>query len=136
MGNRISVGCKLPQGLILEMGYSIEGGNVVQGPDYQRVALNGASQHSTIVGTLRSPSPTDLRPGITNGVDEELFDAWVKQHANTNIVKNGLIFKAKNAAEATAMANDLTKKKTGFEPVDPAKHPGIQKMTEGDSAAK
>lgn len=136
MGNLVSVGCKLPQGLILELGYSIVDGNVVQGDSYKRIVLAGANQHSVTEGALRTPSPKDLRPGITNNVDEEAFDAWVKAHANTNIVKNGLVFKAKNAGEATARANDLTQKKMGMEPVDPSKHPGVGKLTEGNDAAK
>jgi hypothetical protein len=128
----ISVGCKLPQGLIIELGYKIVPGGVERGPDYQQIQLAGANQHSTIVGTLRSPSPRDLRPGITNNVDEALFDAWMKAHANTNIVKNGLVFKAKNAGEATAKAADIAQKPSGLEAIDPTKVKGLKKFNPDD----
>lgn len=131
-GNLISVGCKLPQGLIIEVGYDLVPGGVSRGPNYKRIELAGANQHSTTVGQLRTPSPKDLRPGITNNVPEEIFDAWVAAHADSNIVKNGLVFKARNAGEATAKAADLTQKPTGMEAVDPTKHPSIGKMTEDD----
>ncbi len=127
----ISVGCKLPQGLVMELGYDLVAGGVTRGPNYKRVVLAGANQHSIVVGTLRTPSPANLRPGITNNVDESFYDAWVAAHADSNIVKNKLIFKAKNAGEATAQAVDVTKQKTGMEPIDPSKHPGIEKMTDG-----
>lgn len=136
MGNLVSVGCKLPQGLILELGVSIVGGNVTRSAGYKQIKLAGANQHSVTVGALRTPSPKDLRPGITNNVDEADFDAWVEAHKDTNIVKAGLVFKSKNAGEATARANDLTQKPTGMEPVDPTKHPGVGKLTEGDEATK
>ena len=136
MGNLISVGCKLPQGLIIEVGYSVEHGNFVQGEHYKRVVLAGANQHSIVTGALRTPSPAQLRPGITNNVDEAVFDEWLAKHKDTNIVKNGLVFKAKNAGEATARANDLMQKPTGMEAVDPTKHPGVGKLTEGEAATK
>lgn len=136
MGNLVSIGCKLPQGLVLEVGYSVEGGNLMRHADYKRIVLAGANQHSIVQGNLRTPSPKDLRPGITNNVDEAVFDAWVEAHKDTNIVKNGLVFKAKNAGEATARANDLKAKPTGMEPVDPTKHPGVGKLTEGEDAGK
>lgn len=131
-GNLISVGCKLPQGLIIEVGYEMVPGGTIKGENYRRIVLAGANQHSTVVGTLRTPSPKELRPGITNNVPEDVFDEWVAKHKDTNIVKNGLVFKAKNAGEATAKAADLAAKPTGMEPLDPSKHPGITKMTEGD----
>ena len=127
----ISVGCKLPQGLVIELGYKIVPGGVEKGPDYRQITLAGANQHSVVIGQLRTPSPKDLRPGITNNVPEDLFDAWVAAHANTNIVKNGLVFKAKNAGEATAKAADLAQKPTGLEAIDPTKA-GVKKFDPND----
>ena len=126
----VTVGCKLPQGLIIEMGYEAVPGGIKKSADYKAVTLNGANQHSVLLGSLRTPSPADLRPGITNNVDEAFFDAWVEAHKDTNLVKNKLVFKAKNAGEATAQAADLTKKKIGMEAVDPSKHPSVVKRTE------
>lgn len=130
MANLISVGCKLPQGLIIEVGYKAVPGGIERGADYQKVTLAGANQHSIITGSLRTPSPGDLRPGITNNVDEALFDRWVADHQDSNIVRNGLVFKAKNAGEATAKANDVAKKRTGMEAVDPTKQTSVTKRTE------
>ena len=126
----VSVGCKLPNGIILEMDYEIVNGNVIRGEKYQRVELAGANQHSIVTGDLRTPSPKDLRPGITDNVDEAFFDAWMKLHSSLSCVKNGLIFKAPNKGEAIARAADETQKKTGMEPVDPTKVKGVEKRTD------
>jgi hypothetical protein len=128
----ISVGCKLPQGLIMELGYEIVPGGVNKLPEYKRVVLAGANQHSVVTGSLRSPSPKDLRPGITNNVDEAFFDAWVEAHKATNIVRNGLVFKAKNAGEATAKAADIAQKPTGMEALDPTKQSSVKKFDPDD----
>lgn len=125
----ISVGCKLPQGLLLESGYKVHEGNLVRGADYKSVKLAGANQHSIDLGSgMRTPAPRDLVPGITNNVDEAFFDAWVAAHKDTNIVRNGLVFKAKSAAEAHARAQDDAQKPIGLEPLDPTKVRGIEKL--------
>jgi hypothetical protein len=131
MANLITVGCKLPQGVIMEVGYKVTPGGVVKGPNYKRVVLAGANQHSIITGALRTPSPRDLRPGITENVDEAVFDEWAKK-GGVNLVKNMLVYKAPNRSDAEAIAKEITPEKTGMEAVDPTKHPGITKLKEDD----
>lgn len=132
-GNKISVGCKLPQGCIMETGYKVVGGGVIRGEKYQRVALAGANQHAIIQGIMRTPSPASLMAGITDNVDESMFDEWAKT-AGAGLVKRMIVYKAKNHADAVAIGNEMFKEKIGMEAVDPSAHPGISKRTEGDSA--
>jgi hypothetical protein len=112
----VTVGCKLPNGLIIESGYTFAAGQVVRLPNYKRQILNGAN--STRPPGVRAVSPVNHEPGITENVDEEFFDKWVADHRDSNIVKNGLIFKMKNKHEATARAKDEAQKRTGFEPLN------------------
>ena len=121
------VGCKLPNGLIIEMGYDVVAGGVSRTSRYKRQVLNGANQHVTVIGPNRTPSQPTLKPGITQNVDEELFDAWLKQHASTFVVRNGLVFKEPNLGEATAHAAEMAQQRIGLEPVDPSKHPNVGK---------
>lgn len=127
-----SVGCKLPQGLIIELDYRVVGGGIVRGANYARITLAGANQHSIIRGTLRDPSPANLQPGITDNVDEEAFDKWLADHKDTNLVKNMLVFKANSHKEAEAIAKEVTTEKTGLEAIDPSKVRGIEPATEGE----
>jgi hypothetical protein len=127
MANLISVGCKLPQGLVIEVGYEVTNGgtNLVKQPSYARIVLKGANQHSIILSPgVRSPSPTDLQPGLTHNVDEAVFDEWARTHKQ---FVPSLVFKATKPKEAAAIAKEMTKEKTGLEAADPTKARGITK---------
>lgn len=133
MSKVVSVGCKLPQGALLEVGIKVIPGGIIKGEKYKAVKLNGANQHAVIEGPLRTPSPAHLRPGITHGVDAEFMAQWMKEHRDTNLVKNHLIFVETEQASAVAHAEELATERTGLEPVDPSKHPGIKPL-EKDAA--
>jgi hypothetical protein len=114
--------CKLPHGLILESGYSFTtNGAVVRSPEYKRVKLAGSNQ-STLQLAAQNPGLTvvsrpHFRAGITINVDEAFFDKWVKDHADSNIVKNRQIWKCKSLAEAQGQARDDTERTSGVEPL-------------------
>jgi hypothetical protein len=114
--------CKLPHGLILESGYSFTtNGAVVRLPEYKRVQLAGANQ-STLQIAEQNPgialvSRPHFRAGITINVDEAFYDKWVKDHADSNIVKNRQIWKCKSLAEARGMSTDDSERKIGVEPL-------------------
>jgi hypothetical protein len=114
----VTIGCKLPNGLVIESGYTFASGACIKLPNYKRVMLNGAN--STKPASVLV-APKEFTPGITENVDEAFFDKWVADHAESNIVKNGLIFKMKNRNEATARAKDESAKTIGFEPIDTSK---------------
>lgn len=105
MTARISIGCKLPNGIMLQMGIPDTEG-------YREIKLKGANE-ATVVGGF----------GITENVDEALFDAWYASHKTLPWAKQGLVFKAKNRAEAEARAVDNTEQKSGFERLSPDKLP-------------
>jgi hypothetical protein len=138
----VTVGCKLPNGLILESGYTVDNGNVVRTPEYKRLKLNGANQSRfTIVQSLDGKSvrelanpkaPLHLEPGITENVDEAFFDKWVEDHKHSNIVRNKLVWKAKNKSEAKARAIGETQKDIGFEARDQTKLGGKLKAFNAD----
>ena len=92
----VTVGCKLPNGLIIEL-------------DEQRVVLNGANSSNLIGGF-----------GLTE-VNKPLFDAWLEKHKDYEPVKQGLIFAQEKPANAQAEARDKAELKNGFEGIDPKK---------------
>lgn len=111
----IKVGCKLPHGLILELGYRLEkiSGNIIKDDTYRRIVLNGTNSN-LIQG---APAQRVQAPGITF-VDESDFDAWMKKNNALGFVKAGMIYKIASEAEGQAIALDLGSQKTGFEPLD------------------
>lgn len=92
----VVVGCKLPNGLILELGRPGEGA-------YTRVRLNGANSAQIIGGA-----------GLTD-VSEEFMTAWLKKNAELSFVRQRLVFVGNDVTEASAVAIDRAQQKTGFE---------------------
>ncbi|HEV2540200.1 MAG TPA: hypothetical protein VGU03_10885 [Frateuria sp.] len=92
----ITVGCKLPHGLIIRTGG-------------KSITLAGANS-SRIVGGY----------GLTQ-VDKEFFDAWSTEYAQFGPLKHGLIFAQDKANAAESRAKEQAEIKTGLEPLDLAK---------------
>lgn len=102
---QITIGCKLPNGLILEVGE-------------KRVTLNGSNSSAIIGGH-----------GITENVDADFFGAWLKANKDLSFVKAGHVFAHEKAANVAAQAKERASEKTGFEGMDPGKPgPGLEKV--------
>lgn len=116
----VKVGCKLPHGVMCEMGVTVtrkESGkeitDVSYAENYVKVKLNG--QNSNLVkGEL---AQRNIRPGYTM-VDEEFIRAWLKKNEKLGFVKGGMIWIIKDEASGKAQELDSVKLKTGFEPLD------------------
>ncbi|HFC8465373.1 TPA: hypothetical protein ACFP4A_000636 [Neisseria subflava] len=80
----VTVGCKLPNGLIIEVGG-------------RSVELNGANASNTIGGH-----------GITYNVDADFFNAWMEAHQDRDMVKNGFVFAHEDAKNTKAEAREKT----------------------------
>ena len=95
MANVVTAGCKLPYSFMIQL-------------NGKSAVLNGANNAKIIGGH-----------GITENVDAELFNAWLKENANRAIVKNGFIFAYENKADTKAAAKERSKNKSGLEPIKP-----------------
>jgi hypothetical protein len=96
---QVTIGCKLPAGLILEHGG-------------KRVTINGATSSVVIGGH-----------GITEGVDKEFFDAWMAAHGGLEFIKAGFLFAHDKANSTAAEAKERAKEATGLEPLNPDAKP-------------
>lgn len=111
----VIVGCKLPNGLIMEL---IKPGPLnMPTPPSKRVTLAGANS----LRTSKAENPLVSRYAMTP-VDEEFAREWFKQNAQMDFVKAGAVFIAKDAKEAQAEAKEkVDEVKTGLEPLNPDK---------------
>ena len=91
----VTVGCKLPNGFVLEVGN-------------QSVVLNGSNSSALIGGH-----------GITHGVDAQLWQAWLEQHAERDMVKNGFVFAHEKSRDAKAEAQEKADNANGLEALTP-----------------
>lgn len=108
MGQTVTIGCRLPSGLVIEV-------NDIQ------VTLAGQRQSQE-----RSPiillSEDDY--GLTD-VDADYWEAFKKRVGQDFApIKSGAVFEAKNHGDAKGKAKELKKEKTGHEPLS-QEVPGI-----------
>ena len=93
----VLIGCRLPNGLILHH---------PEKPDV-KVTLAGVNSSKIIGATY-----------VTTEVDEEFWQVWKLRHEGVfEPLTSNAIFEAKDEASAKDFAKDLTKEKTGFEPL-------------------
>lgn len=134
MPGTVTVACKLPNGIFLRVFDMVETQEPVMGGGYrtvkmarekgQRVRLNGFSHAQN-----RAPN-SPIREGfaLTYGVDKDLWDLWKSQNADTDMVKNGLVFAHEKDANTLAEIREKKDTRSGLERLDPNKLPkGIKK---------
>ena len=114
----VTIGCKLPHGLMLHV---TEEGQ--QGKSFRVKGTNSAG----IIGGF----------GITPGVPKDLWEAWLKRHAQLDFVRNGLIFAYDKSADVQARAKEVgAEVSDGMAPIDPnAKRTKIEKLDTTDPVA-
>lgn len=124
--NTVVVGCKLPNGLIVDLcdpGVN-EHGQKIMIPRRQPVTFKGANS-SNIVGGF----------GLTD-VDADFWEAWVKQNAKFPALVNGLIFAQERRDRAADNAMDHADAKSGFEGINPDRPgKGVERVPKKDLEA-
>ncbi|WP_233874057.1 hypothetical protein [Paraburkholderia adhaesiva] len=101
-GDTVTVACRLPQGLHLDI--------IRHGEVRRRVTLNGANSPRAVAGF-----------GITEHVPRAFFEQWLVEHQELPAVKHGLIFAHKQKASVEDQAGERGEVKSGLDPMDPKK---------------
>ena len=85
MSNLVTVACNLPRGMICEVGleldYQLQ--RFVHTPKYRRVALKGSQAAALLLvggDTNRYVPRRGSAPGLTEGVDREFIETWLREH--------------------------------------------------------
>jgi hypothetical protein len=140
----VTVGCKLPHGLILRLFKMVPSVEPVMGGGTREV--NKAQQvgepvklHGYLTMDGKKKRPAALVAGgyaMTSGVNKEFFDEWMKQNADSDLVKNNLIFSQTTTASAEDQGEEQEKLKCGLEALDPDNLPmkGVKTADEKEAA--
>lgn len=129
----VTVGCKLPHGLILrtykmdEYEEPVFGG----GKKLSRIAIATGEQH-VVAGVAKMPGEEREFPlvggfALTHGIPSDFMELWMKQNADLPAVKNGLVFCHSQEASARSIAKENTANLSGLEPIDPKKPPQVSR---------
>ncbi|MBS1057164.1 hypothetical protein [Gluconobacter kondonii] len=126
MADTVTVLCRMPHGLRLRLSPEGDAERRARLSEEKRPDLSPVAyvKEVEIAGANRAPNyhPKDNillgRVGRTT-VDKAFWDAWVKQNADSDLVKNRCVFAEQTDARANARADEFKTEKTGFEPLDP-----------------
>lgn len=91
MSKSIVIGCRLPNGIILDLN-----NNTVEIAGLNKAVIIGADH-------------------VTTEIDADFWDAWKAKNSGFAPLVSGSLFEAKSQGEASAKAKELKTKKTGFE---------------------
>ena len=117
MSNVCTIACALPQGLICELGIELDPvqSTFRRTPAYKRVRLKG-SQHATKISLPKHTqmvAARDLPPGLTEGVDREFIETWLRAHPKMA----AHVWIVEKPADVKHQVAD--RPKAPFEPIDP-----------------
>lgn len=115
MADYVTVACKLPNGLVIDL--KQEDGT------YAAFTLNGAFKAPGVLDRrVKETAPGEV--GLTP-IPKEFWNKWSELNKDFAPFKNGLIFAQKNPREALAEARDKESVKTGLERLEKPKEPII-----------
>jgi hypothetical protein len=144
MSETVTVACKLPHGLVLRLHEQVETPEPLPGGGTKKVKVWRPINMAPVVlkGYLDryNPGNAPVSKGssfaLTEGVDKDFFDAWLKQNHDHDAVANGLIFAANNSDTLNGLVKDFAGTRSGLEPIDPDKLPKrISSYKKDDQAA-
>lgn len=124
----VTIGCKLPNGLIAELREAAGiqktpyGETAVPGRLLQSIVLRGSAEQRRVESegvTLAEVQTVVAGYGLTK-VPKDFAEKWFAENADYPPVKRGQIIVWKSLAGAKSMAAERGEIKNGLEPVDPA----------------
>lgn len=111
MSGQVTVACKIPNGLILQLSQLVDTAEVTpQGyrtikkaqPIGPQVHIAGYS--APFMAAARAPIVCGY--ALTRGVDADFWEAWLNQNHDADCVRNGLIFAHEKTADTRAQAKE------------------------------
>ena len=130
MPGQVTVACKLPHGLILQLCKEVEKAEAQRDGTHklikewarlpEKVKINGYLAKYRVD---LPPAAQDSSYALTHGVDKDFWDQWLAQNRELDMVKAKLIFASDKQDTVKKATEDYAGTKCGLEPVDPSKLP-------------
>jgi hypothetical protein len=130
LADTVCVACKLPNGVVLRAFTMRPIQEPMPGGGYRdtmmaeeipgsRITVNGvATPHG-----VPHQWPMSSGYALTHNVPKAVWDAWLRDAADSDIVQNKLIFAYEQPADTAAAARDNEGRKSGLEPINPEAPP-------------
>lgn len=143
-GAKVTVACKLPNGLILRLFRMEDRSEAVMGGGTR--AIKAAVQVGGHVVIKGAEAPFGVVPkfpivggyALTHGVDAEFMEKWLADNADLDVVRNNLIFVSPSNEVATDRSEEQSAVRSGLEGLVPDNDPriprGVKTATKKDDA--
>lgn len=132
MAATVTVACRLPHGLVLQLQTMQKRSEPVMGGGYREVEQAARTGDKIVIaGFARPVNPegeVEFAPlvggyGLTYGVDKDFFEKWLAQNADLDAVRNGFIFAHERDDTVKGRARDGKAGLSGLEPINPRNLP-------------
>ena len=134
----VSVGCKLPNGLVLQLCKSRTENEQVMGGGTREVTVWRKWGPRYVVRGNGHPSNNPLKNsvGITHGIPASFMREWLEQNKDTDLVRNHQVFIETNDVNLHAKAREHKDEPTGLEPIRQTGDPRMPKARTINGGAK
>lgn len=128
MSRKVTIACKIPNGLVLRLFEAVDqrvpagaGQYIIEKLPRQKGDIVHVSGCAIPRGPGESPkAPISGGYALTHGVDAEFWEQWLKQNADSDIVKNKLIFAFDKPEDVQHETLELKSQLSGLQPMDMA----------------
>lgn len=133
MAGTVTVACKLPNGLVLQVCTMVPGVEPVMGGGFREVMKSQRVGPQIRINGYARPAMTAPRApmsqgfALTEGVDADIWEAWLDQHRDADYVRNGLIFAHATREDVKAQAREHREIRDNQGPIVPNTDPRIPK---------
>lgn len=127
----VTVACKIPNGLLLRVFDQIEAYEPVLGGGTRKILESHPRPNMVLIRGPGRAIGEDPKAPISNGfalthhVDADYFAEWLKQNADLEAVKNGLVYAHEKPEAVSRMTAEREKIASGMEPIVPDVDPRI-----------
>jgi hypothetical protein len=146
----VTVACKLPHGLWLKVFRTEDWDEPVMGGGYRKTTRAvELPEHRVLIGGVAAPfgmspaSPMVAGYALTHGVPAAVWEKWLDDNKDSDIVRKKLIFAYAKEADTAAAAKENEGRRSGLEPLDPtnlprdfqARRPGLGQLEKATPGA-
>lgn len=132
MSETVILGCRLPNGIVLEVGLqtTVKGGpqgrpieNLKRLDSYMRLRIGGTHDHTREMRKAKIQMPAMLNPPpfITRNVPKALWDEWKRTHPGSWFIRSGNLFEVKDEKDLPAILIDSAARPVPLAPIDATK---------------
>lgn len=133
----VVVGCKLPNGLVLNLDRYVPIGPPEKGQIRREVSRVGPFTLRGWAHERDKAPPADMVGGYAlTPIPRDFWEEWLKRNEDSDLLRDGLIFAGESLARAKAEAQEKAAIPLMYAPARPGDVPGVGIATDGDEMGK